>query len=52
MNDFIRVGETMLLAYEGEQQIARALVAKLNRGISWLLQRITRAMSNPSCSVS
>jgi hypothetical protein len=44
MDSFTRMGETILLAAEGQQQIARALFEAVSRGIRRLAKRATGKM--------
>jgi hypothetical protein len=48
MNSFNNMGEAMLLAAEGQQQIARALLAALGRGITRMMDRFGLGMANSS----
>jgi hypothetical protein len=48
MDSFTRMGEAMLLAAEGQQRIARALVEALGRGVTRLRERVRRSRPNIS----
>jgi hypothetical protein len=46
MNSFSKMGEAMLLANEGQQQLARALVDAIQQGVGRLMERLVRRMPN------
>ena len=48
MDSFTRMGEAMLLATEGQQQIARAVMTALGRSLTRLSNRVRRSIPDLS----